>query len=96
MKWSVAEARARFSDLLRKASNEPQEIYNHDRLVAAVIGPESFQELAESNEKAKRRTLRESFAEMRAIMAEEGYRLEIPSRKDRKNVFPKVLDGLPR
>ena len=29
-------------------------------------------------------------------MVEEGYKLEIPSRKSRKNDFPKVLDELPR
>ena len=96
MKWSVAKARERFYDLLRKAAIEPQEIYNRDRLVAAVLGPESFQELSESMERTARRTLRESFAEMRKVMLEEGYKLEIPSRKSRKNDFPKVLDELPR
>jgi hypothetical protein len=29
-------------------------------------------------------------------MAEEGYQLEIPPRKNRKNDFPKLLDELPR
>ena len=96
MKWSVAKARERFSDLLRKAATEPQEIYNRDRLVAAVLGPDSFRELSESMEKTARKTLRESFAEMREVMKEEGYKLEIPARKSRKNDFPKVLDELPR
>ena len=96
MKWSVAKARERFSELLRKAAIEPQEIYNRERLVAAVLGPDSFRELSESMEKSARRTLRESFAEMRKVMVEEGYKLEIPPRKSRKNDFPKVLDELPR
>ena len=93
MKWSISEARSRFSDLLRKASAEPQEIYKRGRLVAAVIGSDSFLKMVTAKRKAKRRTLRESFAEMREIMAEEGYRLEISSRKNRKNVLP---EGLPR
>jgi len=96
MKWSVAKARERFSDLLRKAAIEPQEIYNRDRLVAAVLGPASFRELSESMVRASRRTLGESFAEMRKVMAEEGYKLEIPPRKSRKNDFPRMLDELPR
>ncbi len=96
MKWSVAKARERFSELLRKAAMEPQEIYNREHLVAAVLGPDSFRELSESRERSARRTLGESFADMRKVMAEEGYRLEIPPRKSRKNDFPKVLDELSR
>ena len=96
MKWSVAKAREHFSDLLRKAASEPQEIYNRDRLVAAVLGPESFRELTESLERTARKTLKESFAELRKIMAEEEYKLEIPPRKNRKNDFPGMLDELPR
>lgn len=96
MKWSVAKARERFSDLLRKAAIEPQEIYNRERLVAAVLGPDSFRELSESLERTARRTLRDSFAEMRKVMAEEGYKLEVPPRKSRKNDFPKMLDELSR
>ena len=95
MKWSVAKAREQFSDLLRKAALEPQEIYNRDRLVAAVLGPDSFRELSQLMEKRTRKTLGESFADLRKVMAEEGYRLEIPPRKNRKNDFPKFLDELP-
>jgi hypothetical protein len=96
MKWSVAKARERFSELLRKAAVEPQQIYNRERLVAAVLGPESFREMSESLERTARRTLKESFAEMRKVMAEEDYKLDIPPRKSRKNDFPKVLDELSR
>ena len=95
MKWSVAKAREQFSDLLRKAAMEPQEIYNRERLVAAVLGPDVFRELSESRERRAKRTIGESFAELRRVMAEEGYRLEIPPRKNRKNDFPKLLDELP-
>src|SRR5262245_35149743 len=96
MKWSVAKARQKFSDLLHQAANEPQEIYNRDRLVATVLGPASFREMSESVQRGSRRTLKESFAEMRKVLAEEGYRLEVPARKSRKNEFPRMLDELPR
>ena len=96
MKWSVAKAREHFSDLLRKAALEPQEIYNRDRLVAAVLGPDSFRELSEMKAARTHKSLGESFAELRKLMVEEGYRLEIPPRKNRKNDFPSLLDELPR
>src|SRR5262245_19376543 len=84
MKWSVAKAREQFSDLLRQTAIEPQEIYNRNRLVAAVIGPDSFQELSDSMKSKTQKTLKESLAELRKVMAEEGYKLEIPPRKNRK------------
>jgi hypothetical protein len=96
MKWSVVKAREHFSDLLRKAAVEPQEIYNRDRLVAAVLGPDSFRELSEVLERTARRTLGESCAEMRKVMKEESTKLEIPPRRSRKDDFPKVLDELSR
>ena len=78
MKWSVAEAREHFSDLLRKAATETQQIYDRDRLVAAVVGPDSFRQWSEAMERTSARTLRESFAELRKLMAQEGYELEVP------------------
>jgi len=85
VKWSVAKARGNFSDLLRKAAIEPQEIYDRERLVAAVLGADSFRELSEVKKTSTRKSLGESFAELRKLMVEEGYRLEIPRRKNRKN-----------
>ena len=96
MKWSVAKARERFSELLRRAEAEPQEIYNRDRLVAAVLGPESFREVSERMESSARKTLKESFDDMRKLMKDEGYKLEVSPRQNRKSGFPKVLDELPR
>jgi len=95
-RWSVAKAREKFSDLIREAAGEPQEIYNRDRLVAAVVGPETFRALEETRRKMARRSLGEAFADLRKVMAEEGYKLEIPPRKSRKSGFPKVLDELSR
>ena len=64
--------------------------------MTAVNGPESSEEFAEPSAKEKRPTLGESFAELRKLVEEEGYRLEIPRRKNRMNIFPEVLDELPR
>ena len=38
MSWKIGEAKQRFSEVLRKAAEEPQPIHNRDRLVATVIG----------------------------------------------------------
>jgi hypothetical protein len=42
MKWTVAQARESFADLLQSAQQEPQSIFNRDRFVAAVIDAETF------------------------------------------------------
>lgn len=37
MTWKSAQAKQNLSRLIRAASSEPQQIYNRNRLVAAVI-----------------------------------------------------------
>ena len=37
MSWSIAQAKQRFSELLRQAAEAPQLIFNRERMVAAVI-----------------------------------------------------------
>jgi len=96
MKWSIAKARERFSELLRKTEVEPQPIYNRDKLVAAVISAESFEEYSAWSERTKRRSIADTFDELRKILAEEDYELQIPPREDRRNEITEVLDELRR
>lgn len=44
MNWNIADAKQKFSELIQAAENEPQWIYNRDRLVAAVVPAEALQE----------------------------------------------------
>ena len=96
MKWTIAKARERFSELLRRSASKPQPIYNRDRLVAAVISARSFQEYLEWSARSGRRSIGDAFEELRRILAEEEYTLEIPGREDRRNEFAETLDELPR
>lgn len=96
MEWKIAQAKQRFSHLVRSASTEPQLIYNRDHLVAAVVAPEDLRELEEFRQRARRKpTLVEATAPVRQACAEEGYELEIPPRSDRTNAFVQILDEIP-
>lgn len=83
-RWSVAEARRRFSDLVAAAAREPQAVYRRGRLVGAVVGPEGLAALGGEGSP----TLADAFDEIRVICAEEHYTLEIPRRRNRPSAFP--------
>lgn len=94
MNWNIAEAKQKFSELVRAAEDEPQWIYNRDKLVAAVVPAEDLQAfLAWRNEK-ELPTLGSAFAELRRICKDEGYTLDIPPRQERPNPFADALDEL--
>ena len=84
-RWTIGEARRAFSELIREAANEPQPIYNRDRLVAALIDAGDFEEFRRWLVERRKQTVAECFAELRQICEEEGYELELPPRKDREN-----------
>lgn len=87
MDWKVAEAKQRLSEVIRAAAEEPQWLYNRDRLVAAIVEPQTFQDFLAWREQEHRPSIGEAFAELRGICAEEGYTIEASSRHDRTNPF---------
>ena len=82
MNWDIADAKQKFSEVIRAAEEEPQWLYDRDRLVAAVVGPEILQEFLAWRERSRRPSLGEAFSELRKLCSEGGYTLEIPSRSD--------------
>lgn len=92
MRWRVAEAKQNFAEVLRAAANEPQLIFNRDRLVALVVDPDSFQAFAAWRDRENRASLADTFAELRRICTEEQYVLEVPVRSDRQNAFVETAD----
>src|SRR6185503_15304990 len=86
-RWTVARARSRFSELLRAAGRSPQVVYNRDRIVAVIVAPETFRELAE----AGRRSLGDAFAELRAFDTDADPSLMVAERTTRPNPFADVL-----
>ena len=92
MNWKIADAKQRFSEVVRRSADEPQLIYNRDRLVAVIVPPQAFRGYEEWRQEREQRTVAEAFAELRAICAEEEYELELPERSDRSNPFAEALD----
>ncbi len=92
MPWNIAQAKQRFSEIVRRAAEGPQLIYNRKRLVAAVIAAEEYRAFKDWSERAARRTLDEEFAELRQIMQEENYELVLPPRSTRRSMFIETLE----
>ena len=86
MRWKIAEAKQRLSQVIHAAATEPQLIFNRDRLVAAVIDPAEF-EAFRSWKQQQATSLLDAFSALRSICAEECYALEAPRREDRTNPF---------
>ena len=96
MDWKIAEAKQKFSELVKAAEGEPQWIYNRDKLVAAMVPAETLQEFLSWRHQKEARTLGDAFEELRQICAEENYTLEIPPRRERPNPFLDALADLDR
>jgi prevent-host-death family protein len=92
MNWKVAEAKQRFSEVVRAAEKMPQWIYNRGRLVAAVVPAGDLEQFLAWRERKERTSIADAFSELRRICAEESYEFETPERRNRPNPF---ADGLP-
>lgn len=87
MRWRVAQARQRFSELVEAALSEPQPIYKRGRLVAFVVEADLFQEFLEWRQQRQNRSVADAFVDVRQAAVEENFVLEVPSRVDRANQF---------
>jgi prevent-host-death family protein len=92
MSWNIAQAKQKFSEVVRRAAEGPQLIYSRKRLVAAVIDAEAYRAYKEWSERAARRTLADEFAELRQIMQDENYELTLTPRSTRRNAFAEALE----
>ena len=81
--WLTGEAKQRFSEVLRQSESEPQLIFRRDRLVAAVISAEAFEEFKRWRESTERRSLAAAFDEVRELCARYDYELDTGERRDR-------------
>jgi len=87
MNWKIEEAQQKFSEIMSAAVSEPQLIYNHDKLVAAVVEAELFQDFLAWQQQQRKPSIADAFTRLRQLCAEENYTLEIPPREDRFNPF---------
>ena len=88
MKWKIADAKINFSELIRKAENEPQLIYNRDRMVAVVLSKEEYEEFERIKKNKSEHNIAAALNEFSSICSEESYVFETPSRQNRKVVLP--------
>ena len=94
MKWNVAQAKQHLSEVLRAAESEPQQIFRRDQLVAAVVDGSSFVAF-EQWWRQQNKPLRERFAELRQICAEEAWEMPELERRDRPNPWAEMLADVP-
>lgn len=95
MQWNIAQAKQRFSEVVKQAAVEPQLIYNRSTPVAAVIAAEDLADYQHwKAEKAQPTSVADEFAKLRQILREEGIEdgLDIPPRVDRPNAFMQMLE----
>jgi len=92
--WKVAEAKQQFSDVVRRAASKPQLIYNRDRLVAAVVDPQTFLAFQEWQQSSRQQSLSEAFQTLRDIAKEERYKLSTGRRRNRRNPLIGVLEDV--
>jgi prevent-host-death family protein len=84
VRWKIAEAKQRLSEVIREAEKEPQIITNRERPVAAVVSAAELETYLELRDKHQR-TLSDAIDELMRVAAEEKYTLHLPPRTDRPN-----------
>lgn len=86
-RWSISQARSRFTELIRSAAREPQPIYNRLHLVGVLVDGETFEAFTRWREQQARGTIAAALDDLRQICVEEDYHLVLPDRVDRDNPF---------
>lgn len=92
MQWSIAEAKQKFSAMLRASATEPQQILNRGQVVAAVIDAKTFAAFQTWRQQQNTSSLADAFAELRKLCEEEHYTFVTPARRNRKNAFTEASD----
>lgn len=72
MKWSVAEAKARLSELLNETPKAPQVIENRGREVAVVLSMDEYQRLQRYKAQTEPQVRMNEFLAFSARLREEG------------------------
>ncbi|MCL1472952.1 prevent-host-death protein [Argonema antarcticum] len=87
MNWKLDEAQQKLRELIDAIANEPQLIFEQDKLVAVIVEPTVFEEFLAWHQQQKPDSIADAFVELRQLCAEEDYILETPTRCDRDNPF---------
>ncbi|MEA5507430.1 prevent-host-death protein [Halotia wernerae UHCC 0503] len=80
MNWKLEEAQQKLPEVIDAIASEPQLIFKQDKLVAAIVEPQLFQDFLAWHQQQKVSSLADAFAELRQLCTEENYILETPAR----------------
>lgn len=83
MSWSVAEARQRLSEVLRRAASRPQTITKRARDIAVVIGVPEFRAFQKWKSAGEKKTVAEALAELSLASGRVAPALKAPKRRNR-------------
>ncbi len=86
MNWTIESAKQHFAEVINKAAQEPQPVFNELGLVAAIIDAQTFNKFQQW-QFTQQRSISNAFKELRQLCIEENYYLELPNRYDRENAF---------
>lgn len=93
MTWSVATAKARLSELLKRARRGPQVIESRGEPVAVVLSTAEFERLKQAAEAPKETPMAALMALTERLRGDEGLDLELPLRgADRDRAVPSLGD----
>lgn len=82
--WSIAEAKARFSEVVVRASEKAQRVTNRGREVAVVLSPTEYERLLRAAERPEHRPMRAFLEAAEALRAEGELELELLARRRTK------------
>lgn len=86
MHWDTEQAQQHFTQLLKAATEAPQQIFQHNQLTAVVIDAADFAQF-EQWQAQQKQCLGTAFSELRTLCTQEDYQLDLPARTDRENTF---------
>ncbi len=95
MDWTIAQAKQRFSEVVKAAAEEPQAIYNRATPVAVVLNTAEFEQFRQWKSRQGSNPLLASLVQLRAALGVGGFDgIEIEARplEGRPNSFEQMLD----
>lgn len=81
--WKIAQAKAEFAEVVRRAQKSPQIILRRNVQVAAVVGGRDLEMLQARRLREPGPTLADSMADVRAAAASARWELQVPPRRSR-------------
>lgn len=84
MKWKIAQAKARFSEVLNLSQTEPQVICHRSKEIGVIIPFRYYQKMLDANKEQEKPSMKSLLAELKEINKNSTVRLSFPKRKNRR------------